>query len=118
MSKLRLVIGGLLLIAAALAWIVERQTAGGFAGTDTSVDAAAGSEALASAFARRANDEWVEARVTVVRLLADDNDGSRHQRFVAASAGGQTVLVAHNIDLAERVPLAVGDSVYLRGQYE
>ncbi len=118
MSKLRLVAGGLLLIAAGLAWIVERQPAGSFVGPETTVEKSAGSQALASAFARRANDEWVEARLTVVRLLTDDNDGRRHQRFIATSAGGQSILVAHNIDLAERVPVAVGDNVYLRGQYE
>jgi len=31
---------------------------------------------------------------------------------------GQTVLVAHNIDLAERVPLGLGDRLHYRGMYE
>lgn len=58
----------------------------------------------------------------VLRLLADDNEGSRHQRFILAmedrTGEHDTILVAHNIDLAERVPLAVGDIVSLYGQYE
>ncbi len=60
----------------------------------------------------------VEARGEVARLLPDDREGSRHQRFVLLLDGGQTLLVAHNIDLAPRVPLQAGDVVRFRGQYE
>jgi hypothetical protein len=56
---------------------------------------------------------------TVIRLLADDNDGSRHQRFILRVQGGGTLLVAHNIDLAPRIPgLEVGDTVEFYGEYE
>ena len=61
---------------------------------------------------------WLETEGEVTRLLADDNEGSRHQRFILDVGGGHTVLIAHNIDLAERVPLRQGDSVTLRGRYE
>ena len=55
----------------------------------------------------------------VVKVLPDDDDGSRHQRFIIRLRGeDHTVLVAHNIDLADRVPLEEGDTVTLRGQYE
>jgi hypothetical protein len=54
----------------------------------------------------------------VTRVLADDREGARHQRFLVRVTGPVTVLVAHNLDLAPRVPLAVGDSVELRGEYE
>ena len=54
----------------------------------------------------------------VTRVLADDREGARHQRFLVRVAGSVTVLVAHNLDLAPRVPLAVGDSVELQGEYE
>ncbi len=30
----------------------------------------------------------------------------------------QTLLIAHNIELAERVPAGMGDRVYFRGMYE
>jgi hypothetical protein len=53
------------------------------------------------------------------RMLADDNDGSRHQRFVIALASGQTLLIAHNIDLAPRVEgLREGDKVSFSGEYQ
>ena len=55
----------------------------------------------------------------VTRTLADDNEGSRHQRFILQLGSGRTVLVAHNIDLAPRVnTLSPGDSVSFNGVYE
>jgi len=61
----------------------------------------------------------VESAGTVVRILADDNDGSRHQRFILELANGQTLLIAHNIDLAPRINnIDVGDIVAFYGQFE
>ncbi len=62
--------------------------------------------------------EIMQASGTVAKTLPDDNDGSRHQRFIVRLASGSTLLVAHNIDLAKRVPVEEGDSVQFRGQYE
>ena len=53
----------------------------------------------------------------VTRLLADDNEGSRHQKFLIRAAPDLTVLVVYNLDLARRVPVEVGDSVTVRGEY-
>ena len=55
---------------------------------------------------------------TVVRVLSDDNDGSRHQRFILRLAGGRTLLIAHNIDLAPRIPgIREGDTVEFYGEF-
>jgi len=55
----------------------------------------------------------------VERVLADDNDGSRHQRFILRLASGQTLLIAHNIDIANRIEaLRIGERVEFYGQYE
>lgn len=55
----------------------------------------------------------------VTRVLADDNDGSRHQRFILELHSGRTLLVAHNIDLAPRISsLRTGDTVSFYGEYE
>jgi hypothetical protein len=53
----------------------------------------------------------------VRRLLTDDNEGSRHQRFILQLPDRATLLVAHNIDLAKRVPLGMGDRIKFRGMY-
>ncbi len=78
-----------------------------------------GDDAIAAAFAERRSDVQVTGEGTVVRLLADDKDGSRHQRFIIELASGQTLLVSHNIDLAPGIDaLATGDIVAFCGVYE
>ena len=75
--------------------------------------------AIDAAFEARRSDAWVEDAGIVERVLADDRDGSRHQRFIVRLASGRTVLIAHNIDLAPRLePLRPGDPIRFRGQYE
>lgn len=54
----------------------------------------------------------------VTRILSDDTKGSRHQRFLIELPQGMTLLVAHNIDLAPRIPLNINDHVDIFGQYE
>lgn len=69
-------------------------------------------------YLQRRSNVVVAAEGEVSRVLADDNQGSRHQRFVVELASGQTILVAHNIDLAPRVPVKRGDRVEIKGEYE
>ena len=55
----------------------------------------------------------------MVVLLKDDNEGFRHQKFILELSSGQTVLVAHNIDLAPRIQnIQKGDQVEFFGEYE
>lgn len=70
-------------------------------------------------FAKELSDEMVEGEGRVIRLLADDNEGSRHQKFLIEIEDGQTLLFAHNIDLAPRIAgLTVGDTIQFLGEYE
>ena len=103
-----------LLVAAAIAgW------AGLDAGDRVRGPSVPGDEVIAEAFRSQATDLQVTGQGVVTRILPDDNDGSRHQRFILRLASGQTLLVAHNIDLAPRIPsLRVGDSVIFNGVYE
>lgn len=75
--------------------------------------------ALDDAFVNRRSNQQLEGQGTVVKVLADDNDGSRHQRFIVRLGSGRTLLVAHNIDLAKRIEtLRDGDTVAFYGEYE
>jgi Protein of unknown function (DUF3465) len=72
----------------------------------------------AQALDRDADQSQVTGSGSVSKILSDDNDGSRHQRFIVRLPSGQTVLIAHNLDLAPRVaPLAPGDTVQFKGEY-
>jgi hypothetical protein len=71
------------------------------------------------AFRNEQNDAWLTVTGEVSRILSDDDQGSRHQRLILELASGHTVLIAHNIDLANRINnIAVGDSVRVKGEYE
>lgn len=75
--------------------------------------------AFEKAFAQRLHNQQLAGRGTVVKMLPDDNEGSRHQRFIVRLGSGQTLLVSHNIDLASRIDtLRVGDTVAFRGEFE
>jgi len=69
-------------------------------------------------YGKRDDGRWIEDRGFVKRLLTDDSDGSRHQRFIISLPNRQTLLIAHNIDLARRIPLGIGDRIHFRGMYE
>ncbi len=69
-------------------------------------------------FTKSDTGNWFEVAGFVKRLLSDDNEGSRHQRFIIDLGSDRTLLIAHNIDLASRVPLGLGDRIRARGMYE
>lgn len=77
------------------------------------------SNAIQVAFDEQRSGVQVQGEGTVSKLLPDDNDGSRHQRFILTLLSGQTILIAHNIDLAPRISeLKSGDAVAFNGVYE
>ncbi|MFO0871491.1 MAG: DUF3465 domain-containing protein [Pirellulales bacterium] len=76
-------------------------------------------EAIATAFRDRKSGMQVRGEGVVVRILADDTVGRRHQRFILSLPSGQTLLIAHNIDRAPRIAaLKRGDTVAFNGVYE
>ncbi|EOW9174324.1 DUF3465 domain-containing protein [Vibrio cholerae] len=84
-----------------------------------SVSLYANDAVLQQAYQSQKSDLQVQGLGQVVKVLPNDNDGSRHQKFILKLNSGQTLLVAHNIDLAPRIPnLKVGDSVEFYGEYE
>lgn len=74
---------------------------------------------IAHAFKNKLSNVQVEGAGQVKAVLRDDNEGSRHQKFILTLNNGQTLLVAHNIDLAPRIDdLQKGDTVQFYGEYE
>ena len=87
------------------------------AGAAPSAAPAPGGAAVLEAFKARRSGVEVEATGVVARRLADDQKGLPHERFILR-VGDLTVLVAHNTELAPPVPVSVGDTVEVRGEYE
>ncbi|ENM5732278.1 DUF3465 domain-containing protein [Vibrio mimicus] len=84
-----------------------------------SINLYANDAVLQQAYQSQQSDLQVQGFGQIVKVLPDDNDGSKHQKFILKLNSGQTLLVAHNIDLAPRIPnLKVGDSVEFYGEYE
>ena len=74
---------------------------------------------LSDAFNERLSGVQAVGNGTIIKILSDDNEGSRHQRFILKLQSGQTLLIAHNIDLAPRLSkLREGDTVAFNGEYE
>lgn len=87
--------------------------------TQASVEHSTYSNAIQAAFNEQKSGIQVQGEGVVLKLLADDNDGKRHQRFILTLPSGQTLLIAHNIDLAPRIAtLKAGDLVAFNGVYE
>jgi hypothetical protein len=83
------------------------------------IAASDGDATLNNAIANHQRDVEVQGSATVTRLLPDDNEGIRHQKFIIRIASGQTLLVAHNIDQANRIDaLRPGDTIDFHGEYE
>lgn len=79
----------------------------------------ANDQVLKQAYQSQQSDVQVRGSGIVIRVLRDDNVGSRHQKFILKLESRQTLLVAHNIDLASRVAnLNVGDRIEFNGEYE
>jgi hypothetical protein len=105
-------IGAWLVLLAAVVAVCIR---GGLAPTIAAPDG--GYAAPQQKLARRSGSQLTTSGV-VVRTLADDRDGSRHQRFIIRVDGGETLLIAHNIDLAPRLDgLTAGERVRVSGEF-
>ncbi len=107
----------LLIVLALAAYIyLQQENPGKFPATET---VASDAQHIKAAFDNQQSDVQVRGTGEVTRLLSDDNEGSRHQRFIVTLPTGQTVLIAHNIDLAPRIDaLRQGDEVSFYGEYE
>lgn len=115
----------IVVLVAICVWLGKDNSLHHFAGSlsnkpgSTATESTRSVDAIRSAFNERRSGVQVAGKGVVSKLLPDDNDGSRHQRFILTLSSGQTLLVAHNIDLAPRIALLrEGDPVAFNGVYE
>ncbi|MCA9295839.1 MAG: DUF3465 domain-containing protein, partial [Phycisphaerales bacterium] len=75
-------------------------------------------DAIVRAFEREQSDLMVEFPGRITKVLPDDTETPRHQRFIVQLSNDHTILIAHNIDLCDRVPIRERDRVIVHGEYE
>ena len=110
---------GLLVLLAVAGWWRQSAPAPQAPTHSSAATESVGNQTVAAAFERQQSNVQLQGRGRVVKTLPDDNQGSRHQRFILRLDNQHTVLVAHNIDLAPRLPgLRKGDEVAFYGVYE
>ncbi|BCE03423.1 DUF3465 domain-containing protein [Marinicellulosiphila megalodicopiae] len=74
---------------------------------------------LMNAFEGKKSDFQIEGKGRVKVSLPDDTTGSQHQKFILELQSKQTLLIAHNIDIAQKIhALEVGDTIEFYGEYE
>ena len=80
--------------------------------------AASDDERIAQAFQNKLTGILVQSSGKVEKILPDDQETPRHQKFIIRLSSGQTLLINHNIDLAPRLnDLKPGDTIIFRGEY-
>lgn len=118
MRKRQALIFGLLAVLI-LASFYERgyfERLGGHQGSEAASEAA---EKLAYAFDNRLTNLQIQGSGIVEKVLSDDTKGRRHQRIIVRVGEGQTILIAHNIDLAPRIQqIKKNDHLEFFGEYE
>ena len=74
---------------------------------------------LQDAYNKHKSNIQIQGEGVVAKVLPDDRQGSRHQRFIIRLGTGQTLIVAHNIDIAPRIRnLKAGDRIAFSGEYK
>lgn len=90
--------------------------------SQTVVTQACDNSTIVKAFHQQKSDIQVKGCGIVEKLLPDDNQGRRHQKIIVRlinTPSKQTLLIAHNIDLAPRLDgLKAGDELSFYGEYE
>ena len=111
--------GVILLVVFAVAYGLQFYENLGVSTSNSVTDRSDSNSVLEAAYNNRQSDLQVQGQGRVARILPDDVDGSRHQRFILELDTGQALLIAHNIDLAPRISdLGKGDTVSFYGEYE
>ena len=73
---------------------------------------------LQEAFENKQTNIQVHGKGNILKLLPDDNSGTRHQKFILKLVSGQTLLISHNIDISTKIDtLSKNDSIEFYGEY-
>ena len=70
------------------------------------------------AFEKKITDIPLTVQGKVIEILTDDSDTTPHQRFIIKTPSNHTILIAHNLERAYRVPVKIDDEIEVHGTYK
>lgn len=116
-------IGSLLLIACSSgdnnAFVNTSSSSSATPQTQNILDSLTPDDSLSHFAKTQQSDIQVLVQGKVTQILSDDQKGTPHQRFIIELSTGQTLLIAHNIELAPRVEnLRTNTTILVYGEYE
>jgi len=77
-----------------------------------------GINTVQDAYQYRQTGMMAEVSGIVARMLVDDRNEPELQKFIIRLPNGQSLLVVHNQKIGKRVPVAMNDTVLVRGEYQ
>ena len=69
------------------------------------------------AYLNKQSGLMVDVSGQVVRILLDDKYDVQNQKFVMRMQNGQSLLVIHNINFGDPIPITINQEVKVRGEY-
>ena len=109
------IVAGVLSVAAIA--LLGFSIAGRFWQAPSSYNPEPGFKVLADAYLNKESGMVAEIQGRITRLIMDQEEPAREQKFVITAINGQSLLVTHDLSKSEEVPVAVGDTVMVRGEY-
>lgn len=86
--------------------------------TSSSSSDVGSNEQIESAFQAKRSHVQVQAHGVIEKVLPDDNQGLRHQRFIVRVNPQMNILIAYNIDIAPYIDdLKAGQPIAFDGEY-
>jgi Protein of unknown function (DUF3465) len=106
-----------LLVVGSLLFLREQSRGGSISANDAERSAGAVCSQVSIPFRQRESGVWLSISGKVTRTLSDEYGQLQHQRFIISCTSGRTVLIVNDVSIGQRVPVQIGDSVIVRGQY-
>ncbi|WP_374078674.1 DUF3465 domain-containing protein [Bdellovibrio bacteriovorus] len=97
---------------------IENRDQNSNSGASQAVDNSANDSDIVRAVNDQRRVNFVEGGgMVVTKVLPDDNNGLKHQKWVVRLSNGKTMQAVYNSDMCPRVPVKVGDVIAMGGMF-
>ena len=108
-------LGGAIVLIIAIV-VLTRLLHNGESAADAQKAMKIGCTQVTAMFLAHSSGSWVTMAAPVVEFMPDAHGSATHQRFIL-KCPHETVLIENNVDVGQRVPLTLQETVGVHGQY-